>query len=70
MQKSKPVHRFEEDREKIRHFKHRAKRARYDLSRFEPAVREIMEVGKRRHKTEPRDVKGVFSTTQLVSQPF
>ncbi|CDJ29183.1 syntaxin binding protein, putative [Eimeria mitis] len=41
--KSKPAHRFEDDREKIRHFKQRAKRARYDLSRFEPAVREIME---------------------------
>ncbi|CDI79534.1 syntaxin binding protein, putative [Eimeria praecox] len=31
--KSKPSHIFEEDREKIRHFKQRAKRARYDLSR-------------------------------------
>ncbi|CDJ42051.1 hypothetical protein, conserved [Eimeria tenella] len=43
MQKSKPAHRFEEDRDKVRFFKQRAKRARYDLSRFEPAIREIME---------------------------
>ncbi|CDJ52937.1 syntaxin binding protein, putative [Eimeria brunetti] len=59
--KSKPAHRFEEDREKIRHFKQRAKRARYDLSRFEPAVREIMEVGKRQHQTGPT-AHSIFAT--------
>lgn len=48
LQKSKLAHRFEGDREKIKYFKQRAKRARYDLSRFEPAVREIMEVSKDR----------------------
>ncbi|KAL8425067.1 hypothetical protein Efla_001456 [Eimeria flavescens] len=43
VQKSKVVHRLEEDRDKIKFFKQRAKRARYDLSRFEPAIRELME---------------------------
>lgn len=41
--RSRAAHRFEEDKERIKYFKQRAKRARYDLSRFEPAVREIME---------------------------
>lgn len=54
MQKSKPAHRFEEDRDKVRFFKQRAKRARYDLSRFEPAIREIMEV---RNNTQPAHLR-------------
>ncbi|KAL8274679.1 hypothetical protein Esti_001394 [Eimeria stiedai] len=41
--KSKLAHRLEDDRDRIKYFKQRAKRARYDLSRFEPTIHEIME---------------------------